>query len=1614
MTRVSLGTGMRFAGSLIFIVVLFAAGLTAFAAPADSQADTELFSEAERGGSLDTGDDPTIARVRFVDINYGLLEGAEVGDALILNLFDDVVFTAILDRLEATSAEGYSWIGHLEGVQYSQVILVVRGGQMAGNIALPGENYQVRFAGNGVHANYEIDQTTFPSEAEPTAVELSEEAIAAAESNPMADDGSVIDIMVVYTADARAGAGGTTAMENLINLAVTETNQSYTNSGINPQLNLVHTAEVSYTESGDIQLDRNRLQNPSDGYMDNVHALRDTHMADLVPLVVENGGGYCGIAYIMTTVSTAFENFGFGVVARTCATGYYSFGHELGHIQAARHDWYVDDTVNSPYTYNHAYLNVGDRWRTIMGYNSECSANGVSCTRVQYWSNPDVTYGGDPMGVPPGTSTACVTGDTSHPDCDADNRLTLNNTAFTVANFRDSGATAGPLEYDSHTIDDDNFGNSIGNGDGIADCGETIELFVDLLNSGASTAIGVNATISTSDPYVTFLFNTSSSYPDIPGGSTGTNVNDFDFALDPGAPNGHVINFDLDISASNGGPWSDSFNVPVSCAVAEPDIDVDPTSFHFVVPLGGSDASIMTISNLGDATLTFNIVDQETSGPVSYGDIQGVPSDAVSADETGLVFGSQSEYIPPEEPNALTGVSVLAFGINTSEVDRLIALGATVDWLPSASDLPSLIGSYDVFYVGYGGVPGVAPFQADISAYVSSGGGLVVEQPNVAGPVGMMPAGFEIFVTTASYPGSPGNLVFTPEAASHPITVTLSPVDLSGVFDTVYDSDLGPSFTLLATHAVETTYVALAAGSHGGGRIVMHTGNLHPGAIDPGSDAYLDAMFGWATGSGAEAPWLSEDPISGSVSAAGSQPVDVMVDATGLSPGTYTGDIIISNNDPDENPVIVPVTMDVVVDPPDIEVDPTSVSSTQDPNTVVVKPLDISNVGGSDLDWLIEESPHTAAIQRDLGSGSPNLNPEIEPRTFGAIIDNGLIQLGVHDEGHLNVPDGTPSSGTGTTFVGLRYVPTNAEATAPGCLCEGWGVADAISGVTGSANEDGGGVINIAPISYVSAASTAVSVVQIGSTFEVTHDYHPSPVTPNVYEVVVTVENISGAGVDLRYRRVMDWDVEPTAFAEFVTIQGTAGAANVLFASDDGFAPADPLAGPSSINFTGDAIDDGPLDHGALFDFGFGLLPAGDSFTFTTFYGAAATEGEALGALAAVGAEVYSLGQPNTPDGPTGGMPNTFIFGFKGVGGTPLCEPGDIPWASVAPASGVTPPGLTDTVDVTFDSTGLLPDTYTGDLCISSNDPDESLVIVPLSLEVTESPGVADLWIEPPSAEVVTGGETTVDIMVADVDDLFGIQLELSFDPTLVEVVDSDGALPGIQIDPGNCPVPDIVVVNEADNTLGTIQYAASSLKPTPPCSPGGIMASITFRGLAEGTSPVAFESWLLADTDGFPIGVETVTDGEIVVIGGGRIEGFVDLQGRADDSGAEVCATAGGAPICTTTVSNGYYLLTVPPDTYTVEVEMDRYLDGSKSGVVVVSGDLVTLSTVELLGGDAVEDDVINILDLSFIGFRFGLSDGDPGWDAQADINDDLTINILDVVLAAGNFLATSPVPWP
>ena len=375
---------------------------------------------------------PEIMRIRYTGVDLTAVERMRVGDTLTFTLFEDTVYTFQADHIEQRDSV-LTVIGQIQESKESQAVMIVGGGQLAVDIFMVPEIYQVRSVGDGIYTVAQIDQSVYPEELPP--VEVTLEMMTNQPDNQYApqvtlDDGSQIDVLVVYTAAARNAAGGVTAIQNLITSARDVTNVSYNNSAVTPRLNLVGMSEVTYVESGDMGLDLDRLRLSADGFMDSVHTLRDLYKADLVSLIVESGQ-YCGIAYQMQVVDTSFASWAFSVVQRTCAVGNLSFAHELGHNMGARHDWYVDTGTN-PYTYSHGHVNTTNRWRTVMSYDNYCAVQGFSCTRIPYWSNPRITYGGVPMGVPEFTCTGSV-------GCDADNARTLNNTAYTVANFRVGG-----------------------------------------------------------------------------------------------------------------------------------------------------------------------------------------------------------------------------------------------------------------------------------------------------------------------------------------------------------------------------------------------------------------------------------------------------------------------------------------------------------------------------------------------------------------------------------------------------------------------------------------------------------------------------------------------------------------------------------------------------------------------------------------------------------------------------------------------------------------------------------------------------------------------------------------------------------------------------------------------------------------------------------------------------------------------------------------------------------------------------------------------------------------------------------------------------------------------
>jgi hypothetical protein len=233
-------------------------------------------------------------------------------------------------------------------------------------------------------------------------------------------------------------------------------------------------------------------------------------------------------------------------------------------------------------------------------------------------------------------------------------------------------------------------------------------------------------------------------------------------------------------------------------------------------------------------------------------------------------------------------------------------------------------------------------------------------------------------------------------------------------------------------------------------------------------------------------------------------------------------------------------------------------------------------------------------------------------------------------------------------------------------LGEGWGVS--VNGAfSGNADVDVGGVNNLTLDSFTSTATTATSIVHLTSLPGITvkQEYLPATNAPDaLFRDHVTITNTTGGAVtDLKYVRVMDWDVPPTEFNEFVTIRGTTTTTLLERSHDNGFNTPDPLGGDSALDpatVDVDFIDNGPRDHGAYFRFNFGGLEDGKSREFDIFYGATADEASALAAIGAEGIELFSLGQNSSTD-PTVGDPATYIFGFTGVGGRPVIPTAGVP-----------------------------------------------------------------------------------------------------------------------------------------------------------------------------------------------------------------------------------------------------------------------------------------------------------------------------------------------------------------
>ena len=160
--------------TLAMFLLSVSAGSEAAAQPGDLFRAVEL-SGAVGGRGFQPPSDSATLRQRLVSVDLGLiappLDGTDSASGptsvLTLNLFEDVSFTARMERSAPTFSGGFALSGRLSGIETGTVTLVVNGGVLAGTVRTPEATYRIRSVGNGLHAVSQIDPERLPPLGEP-------------------------------------------------------------------------------------------------------------------------------------------------------------------------------------------------------------------------------------------------------------------------------------------------------------------------------------------------------------------------------------------------------------------------------------------------------------------------------------------------------------------------------------------------------------------------------------------------------------------------------------------------------------------------------------------------------------------------------------------------------------------------------------------------------------------------------------------------------------------------------------------------------------------------------------------------------------------------------------------------------------------------------------------------------------------------------------------------------------------------------------------------------------------------------------------------------------------------------------------------------------------------------------------------------------------------------------------------------------------------------------------------------------------------------------------------------------------------------------------------------
>ena len=392
-----------------------------------------LFTAAgvERAGAEPIA--PQASRYRAVAINPLLSEdgGVAVGDRLFISPFEDGAALGTIDRVE-TDVNGVLAVrARIQGSD-GYLLLSSDNGRSLGRLVLPERReYEISCVEGGpIHIIQEFApgaRIALPGGPPfvPPSPDLSGPALPPLGAESPTAANTRIDCMIPFTPAARDYANTGSGINNYVSLAMQLGQLGMDNSLTDITLRLVYSALIDYADTGNSNTDLARLRNPNDGYLDQIHAWRNTYGADIVHLFTKTDD-YGGLGYLLLDPAGR-DDLAFSVGRIQQVSWTTTTVHEMGHNMGCGHrKGQPGETWNGLFTYSAGWRWIGNdsaKYCSIMSYKDDFG--GVVPTQVEYFSNPSVNY----KGVPTGHAA------------DGDNARSLREIKTVIANYRSEAGT---------------------------------------------------------------------------------------------------------------------------------------------------------------------------------------------------------------------------------------------------------------------------------------------------------------------------------------------------------------------------------------------------------------------------------------------------------------------------------------------------------------------------------------------------------------------------------------------------------------------------------------------------------------------------------------------------------------------------------------------------------------------------------------------------------------------------------------------------------------------------------------------------------------------------------------------------------------------------------------------------------------------------------------------------------------------------------------------------------------------------------------------------------------------------------------------------------------------